>query len=186
MNRRNALLASGAVGLLMAGGLAAVTLPASAATSGCSVNYVVQSQWPGGFTGSVSITNLGSATTSWTLTFDFPTATQTVQQGWSATWSQSGAHVTAASLSWNGSLGTNASTSIGFNGGWSGTNPVPTSFALNGTACNGSVSSPSPSRAPSSAPPSSRPPSSPPSSQPPSSPPPGGAAPALHVSGNHL
>jgi endoglucanase len=185
MNRRNALLAAAGVGALVAGGLAAVTLPASAATTGCLVSYTVQSQWPGGFTGSVSITNLGSAVTSWTLTFDFPTTSQSVTQGWSATWSQSGTHVSAASLSWNGSLGTNAATSIGFNGAWSGTNPVPTSFAVNGTSCTGGVSSPSPAQS-SASPSPSRSSSPSPSPSTSTSPQPGGSAPALHVSGNHV
>jgi cellulase/cellobiase CelA1 len=76
MTRRYALLAASAAVALVTTGLVAVTLPASAATTGCSVTYAVQSQWPGGFTGSVSITNLGSALSSWTLTFDFPNANQ--------------------------------------------------------------------------------------------------------------
>ena len=46
-----------------------------------------------------------------------------------------GCGVTAAK--YNGSLGTNASTSFGFNGAGSG--GVPTAFTLNGTACTGSV-----------------------------------------------
>ena len=32
----------------------------SAASAGCSVDYTVSSQWSGGFTASVAITNLGS------------------------------------------------------------------------------------------------------------------------------
>src|SRR5581483_3119303 len=109
----------------------------------------VQSQWPGGFTGSVVITNLGSALTGWSLAFDFPDAGQKVTQGWNATWSQSGRHVTAASVGWNGDLGTNASTTIGFNGAWSAANPVPIAFTLGGTPCNGaSGGSPSPSSPP--------------------------------------
>ena len=173
MIRRNALVAAGAAGMLAAAGLLAATaVPAAAAGSGCSVSYVVQNQWSGGFTGNVAVTNLGSPVTSWTLTFDFPTTTQSVSQGWSATWSQSGTQVTASSLSWNGSLGTNASTTIGFNGTWSDSNPVPTSFALNGTPCTGAVVTPTTS-----------------ASSPTSSPTGGGGsvpAPALHVSGNSL
>ncbi|OON32434.1 cellulose-binding protein, partial [Micromonospora sp. Rc5] len=137
-------MAVGTTATLVAAGLAGLTFPAAAAATGCSVAYTVQSQWTGGFSGNIAITNLGSAVTGWTLTFDFPTSGQQVTQGWSATWSQSGTRVSAASLSWNGSLGTGGSTAIGFNGSWSGSNPVPTSFALNGTTCTGSVTSPTP------------------------------------------
>jgi hypothetical protein len=50
---------------------------------------------------------------------------------------QSGSNVTARSVSYNGSLGTGGSTSFGFNGSWTGGNPAPANFALNGTACSG-------------------------------------------------
>ena len=114
MKHRPALLAAGAAGLLAAAGIAVIaTTTASAATTGCSVNYTVQSQWSGGFTGAISITNLGAPVTSWTLGFSFPNSAQKITQGWSAVYTQSGQNVTAASYSWNGSLGTNASTTIG-------------------------------------------------------------------------
>ncbi|MBN6545826.1 cellulose binding domain-containing protein, partial [Actinacidiphila bryophytorum] len=127
MIRRRILAAASAAGMVAAAGLMATVLPgtASAAGSGCSVTYTVQNQWSGGFGASVSITNLGAPVSGWTLGFDFPAAGQSVTQGWNATWAQSGKSVTAASLSWNGSLATNGSTAIGFNGAWSSTNPVP-------------------------------------------------------------
>jgi hypothetical protein len=163
MTHRRALLAVGAAGALVLGGLATAIPPASAAATGCSITYTVQSQWPGGFTSDVAITNLGDAMSNWTLTFDFPNTGQKVTQGWSATWAQSGTRASAASMSWNGSLGTGASTTIGFTGSWSGANPAPGSFALNGTTCTGSVTPP------------------------PTDPPPaGGPAPKLHVSGNKI
>ena len=175
-----------AAGLLTAFAMVAfIRAPlAQAATSGCSVNYVVQNQWPGGFTGAVTITNLGSTVNGWTLGFDFPTSAQQVSQGWSATWAQSGRHVTAANLSWNATLGSGGSTSIGFNGVWSGTNQVPTAFTLNGVGCTGSVST-SPSTSPSASPSTGPSPSTSPSTSPPPSQPPG-TAPALHVAGNKL
>jgi hypothetical protein len=140
MKHRHALLlAVAATGALV---LAGTALPSTAAATGCSVTYKVQSQWTGGFTADVAITNLGPAVPDWTLTFDFPTSDQKVVQGWSANWAQSGTRISAASLSWNGALSTGASTSIGFVGGWNGTNPVPASFALNGTTCTGSVTEP--------------------------------------------
>jgi Cellulose binding domain/Glycosyl hydrolase family 12 len=127
-----ALAATGAVAL-------ALTQPAAAA-SGCQVSYTTSS-WPGGFTASISITNLGSPVTSWTLAFTLP-GNEAVAQGWSANYSQSGQNVTAANASYNGSLATNGSTSIGFNGSYSGGSfpGNPASFTLNGTPCTGTVS----------------------------------------------
>ena len=107
----------------------------SAASAGCSVGYTVSSQWTGGFTASVAITNLGSPVNSWTLTWNF-TAGQQVTQGWNATYSQSGTQVTAVSESYNGDLGTGGSTTIGFNGSWNNSaNPAMESFCRNGVTC---------------------------------------------------
>ena len=71
----------------------------------------------------------------WTLRFTFPNSGQRVTQGWSATWTQSGAQVTATNVAWNGSLPPGASTGIGFNGTHTGSNPRPTAFTLNGSPC---------------------------------------------------
>src|SRR3954453_14222014 len=101
-----------AAGLLTAVGSLALVLPsASAAASGCKVDYKIASQWPGGFQGDVAVTNLGDAATSWTLAFDFGSAAQKVTQGWSAVWTQQGVHVAAANAGWNGTLGTGATVS---------------------------------------------------------------------------
>ncbi len=111
-----------------------VTTPAAPTAGACQVTYSVN-DWGGGFTGTVTIKNTGTAAISgWTLGFSFA-GNQTVSQGWSATWSQSGKTVTATSLSYNGALAPGASTSIGFNGAYSGTNPAPTSFTVNGVGC---------------------------------------------------
>jgi hypothetical protein len=166
MSRRKLLPALCAAGALLAAWLGVVPQSTAAAT-GCTVSYTVQSEWSGGFTANVAITNLGSALNGWSLTYDFANADQKVVQGWSATWSQSGVHVTAASLNWNSTLGANASTTIGYAGSWSGADPVPASFSLNGTVCNGSVVTPTPTPTPTVTPTY-------------------GTAPALHVSGNHL
>ncbi|MEJ3745458.1 family 43 glycosylhydrolase [Actinomycetes bacterium KLBMP 9797] len=138
----------------LGGGLTAVT--SASAAAGCSVTYSVGSQWQGGFTGNVAITNLGDPLTAWTLTWSF-TGGQQITQGWSAVFSQSGAQVTARNQTWNGNLATNATVSAGFNASWNNsTNPAPTTFALNGVACTGSTTPPT------SAPPTSVPPTSPP------------------------
>ena len=119
-------------------GLVAVQTTAAQAAVSCDVSYT-SNDWSngssGGFTASITIENRGDALSNWTLTFDFPTTGQRYEQGWSATWSQSGTRVTAQNMEWNGSLATGASTSIGFNGSWTGSNPAPTSFAINGTTC---------------------------------------------------
>jgi lysophospholipase L1-like esterase len=114
--------------------------PSSTSTPGtgsaCKVSYVVQNQWPGGFTTSVTITNTGSTTLNgWMLAFIFPDASQQVTQGWNATWSQSGQQVTAANPVWSTSLAAGASAGIGFNGVFGSSNPVPASFTLSGVTC---------------------------------------------------
>ena len=131
-------LAAPAVLVLVAGTTTVLAqAPASAAVA-CQVSYT-SNDWSngssGGFTAAITIENRGDALSNWTLTFDFPTTGQRYEQGWSATWSQSGTRVTAQNMPWNGSLATGASTSIGFNGTWTGSNPAPTSFAINGTTC---------------------------------------------------
>jgi hypothetical protein len=131
-----------AAALVAAAGVSVIMAPPAAAAVGCRITYSVTNQWPGGFGANVTINNLGDPVNGWTVVWTFG-AGQTVGQHWSATITQSGSTVTARNAGYNGSLGTNASTSFGFNGSWNNsTNPVPTSFTLNGTACTGSVTNP--------------------------------------------
>ncbi|WP_082495280.1 non-reducing end alpha-L-arabinofuranosidase family hydrolase, partial [Cellulomonas sp. Leaf334] len=111
--------------------------PTSGPGTGCSVSYT-SNQWNSGFTASVKITNLGSAINGWTLTWAFP-GNQTVTQAWSTTATQSGNQVTARNVSYNPQIPAGGTVEFGFNGAYSGSNPAPTSFSLNGTPCNGSV-----------------------------------------------
>lgn len=136
--RRNWSAALAATTLLT--GAAVAQAPGASAATGCRVDYVVSSQWSNGFTAGVKVTNLGDAVSGWVLTWTFP-AGQTVTQAWSATVTQSGAAVSARNASYNGTLGTGATAELGFNGSYVGSNPVPTSFALNGTTCTGSPTS---------------------------------------------
>ncbi|MFI5892389.1 glycoside hydrolase family 48 protein [Actinoplanes sp. NPDC051513] len=137
---RRGLAVAGTV-VLGAGIALAAGVPAQAA-AGCTVVYKVASQWPGGFTGDIQITNSGDPVSSWKLEYDFPDAAQKVGQGWNGVYSQSGQHVTVNNASWNGSIGTNATVGTGFNGTFGSANPVPTAFSLNGTACNGATAAP--------------------------------------------
>ncbi|WP_333748221.1 cellulase family glycosylhydrolase [Streptomyces sp. IBSBF 2394] len=138
MKRLLALLATGASII----GLAVLAGPPAQAATGCTAEYTVTSQWEGGFQAGVKITNLGDPVSGWTLGFTMPDAGQKVVQGWNATWSQSGSTVTAGGVDWNRTLSTGASADLGFVGSFTGSNPVPTSFALNGVTCTGSVTGP--------------------------------------------
>jgi hypothetical protein len=140
MFRRTPVVATAIATLSAAAAVVVVALPAAAAT-GCSVQYTIASQWQGGFGANVTIKNLGDPISSWTLVWSYG-AGQQVTQFWNATVTQSGAQVTAKNVSYNGSVATNATTSFGFNASWNNSsNPAPTSFTLNGTACTGTVSS---------------------------------------------
>ncbi|XTZ15498.1 cellulase family glycosylhydrolase [Micromonospora echinospora] len=181
---RRQLAVAGAIGALAMGATAILPTEDAVAAAGCEVTYTTSS-WTGGFTASISIKNLGDAINGWTLGFSFPDAGQRVGQGWSATYSQTGPAVTARNMSYNGALASGASTSIGFNGTWTGSNPAPTSFTLNGTVCNGSTD-------PTTPPPTTPPPTTPPpTTPPPTTPPPGGQTPVavngqLRVCGANL
>uniref|UniRef100_UPI0031DF95B9 pectate lyase family protein n=1 Tax=Saccharothrix mutabilis TaxID=33921 RepID=UPI0031DF95B9 len=126
-------------------GVAAAVLPAAlvlvggasaGAATGCRVDYKVTNQWQGGFGAEVVVTNLGDRLDGWALKWDF-TAGQRVDQGWNGTFGQSGSTVTVTNASWNASLATGATAALGFNGTWTGSNPAPTSFTLNGVSCTG-------------------------------------------------
>ena len=112
------------------------------AASYCQVAYTVTNQWSSGFGANITIQNTsGSAWSNWTLAFAFPASGQTVTQLWNGTVSQSGQNVTVTNVSYNGAVAANASVNPtpGFNGSWSGSNPVPTGFSVNGNACNESI-----------------------------------------------
>jgi endoglucanase len=162
-----------AAALLIAGPPVAVAAlaaasDAGAATAGCAVTYTANT-WNTGFTADIKITNLGDPVTAWTLGFSFP-GDQHVTGGWSATYSQTGRAVTARSVDYNGALATGASTGIGFQATYTGTNAAPAAFTLNGGACTGAPSTGTPTPTPTAT----------------TAPPPPGTAPDLTVSGNRL
>ena len=152
MRRRASAAIACTAAVIAAVGTGVLTELPSFAATGCTVTYSIANQWPGGFGANVTIKNLGDPITGWTLVWSF-SAGQQVTQYWSTTITQSGSQVTARNVDYNGSLATNATASFGFNGTWNGSNPVPTSFTLNGVACTGGVSgSPTPTRSPSRSP----------------------------------
>jgi endo-1,4-beta-xylanase len=102
--------------------------PSSPPASGaCSATYTILSQWNTGFQATVTVQNGSAARSSWTVSWAFPNG-QTITQLWNGTFTQSGSAVTVRNASYNGSLGTSASTSFGFTGNWSGSNGAPSSL----------------------------------------------------------
>jgi len=137
--RRSRLTVAAGVLTVAAAAVTVGAVPAARAAAGCRVDYAVASQWQGGFSANVDVTNLGDPVASWQLTWTF-TAGQRVTQLWNGTVAQSGDRVAVGNAAWNGSLATGASTRLGFTGSLTGSaNPVPTGFAVNGTPCNGPV-----------------------------------------------
>ncbi|WP_117208553.1 glycoside hydrolase family 6 protein [Allorhizocola rhizosphaerae] len=140
---RRLLACAGISALVSTAVVVAPAQPAHAAVV-CAVTY--QKSWDNGsgFGAGVTIRNLGDPIASWTLTFTFPGNQRIVDSGWSANWRQDGPNVTATSMPWNGNLGANASTAIGFNGTYSGANTDPVDFAINGVPCSGTPRPPTP------------------------------------------
>ncbi|HKF49956.1 MAG TPA: glycoside hydrolase family 48 protein [Terracidiphilus sp.] len=110
----------------------------TASTGACQVVYTISPQNSTAFGAAITIENTSTtALSSWTLTWTFANG-QTVSSLWNGIASQSGANVTVTNEPYNGSIPAGGSvTGIGFNGTWSGTNSVPTNFAVNGTLCGG-------------------------------------------------
>ncbi|HEU4328122.1 MAG TPA: cellulose binding domain-containing protein [Roseiflexaceae bacterium] len=109
--------------------------PTPGAGAGCQVTYTLVNQWGDGFQAEVLIKNTGSAPLSgWTLGWTFPSG-QTITQLWNGSHAQTGADVSVQNLSWNATIASNATQSVGFLGRWSGSNAKPASFQLNGTLC---------------------------------------------------
>jgi hypothetical protein len=130
-SRRTALLAAA----LVAGPfLLTVAQPAAAAAS-CQVDYQIQAQWPNGFVAGITIDNFGPPISGWTLVWTFPVDGQTVANGHNANFHQDGRVVTVTNLPFNSNIGTGQNLFLGFNGGYTSTNPRPTDFTLNGQPC---------------------------------------------------
>ncbi|GIG23431.1 rhamnogalacturonan lyase [Cellulomonas chitinilytica] len=142
------VLAAG-LGVTGAGLVGAATASAAVA---CRVTYTVTNQWSTGFGADVKIENVGDAVSGWRLTWSFG-AGQTITQAWNGTATQSGSNVTVTDAGYNGAIPSGGSAGFGFNGTWNGSsNPVPTSFALNGTTCTGTVPTTNPTTTPTTTP----------------------------------
>jgi cellulase/cellobiase CelA1 len=104
-------------------------------TPPCSVSYVRQSEWAGGFVANVTIRNTSAGPiANWTLLFTF-NGDQRITNAWNATVSQSGAQVSARGPAYQPTIAANSTYTFGFQGTWHVSDAPPTSFTLNGTAC---------------------------------------------------
>src|SRR3954464_6476913 len=121
--RRRWAVAGIVAGVVLAGAATGNGDAAQAAT-GCRVSYTITSQWPGGFGAAVDIGNLGDPINSWTLTWAFG-AGQTITQLWNGSYTRSGAQISVTNASYNATIASGGSATFGFNGAWTGSNPVP-------------------------------------------------------------
>jgi uncharacterized protein (DUF1800 family) len=124
--------------LLAAGDFGMLESTEGQSTGNCDISYRLTTQWNVGFQAEVTITNNGPAINGWTVNWTFP-GTQSIYELWNGVVTQTGANVTVRNASYNASIPTGGRVSFGFNANWSGSNPLPTSFTLNGQTCGGAT-----------------------------------------------
>ncbi len=79
----------------------------------CTATYSLVNSWSGGYQGQITVTAGSSGLSGWKVSWTFP-GSQQISQMWNATYTQSGANVTATSMSYDGTLAAGASTTFGF------------------------------------------------------------------------
>ena len=102
--------------------------PTTTASSGtCSGTYSVVNSWSGGFQGQVVVKNTGSGTLNgWSLGWKFP-GSQTITDLWDGSYTQSGETVAVSNASFDGSLASGATATVGFTA--TGTSASPSSVS---------------------------------------------------------
>ncbi|SPE38469.1 hypothetical protein SBA3_2890014 [Candidatus Sulfopaludibacter sp. SbA3] len=124
-----------------ANGESAASNQASATTQAsglsCSVVYTVTTQWNVGFGTAITIKNTGSTPINgWQLKWTWA-GNQQITEAWNSNYTQSGANATLTNAAWNSTIAAGSTVSgIGFNGSYSGSNPAPAAFYVNGTLCH--------------------------------------------------
>ena len=111
--------------------------PTAVAGLQCQVAYKLDSDWGSGFEAEIAITNTGPGSINgWKVSWTWP-GTQQTTQSWNATYVQTGNSVTLTNLSYNPTIAAGAvQSSVGFLGTYTGSNPAPAVFYLNGTRCH--------------------------------------------------
>lgn len=101
----------------------------------CNVTYTIDGAWSDGFIASVTIRNAASQPLNgWRLTWRFA-GDQQIVEAWNGTAQQADNEVVVSDAGWNALLPPGGVASFGFRGSYSGANPAPGEFMLNGTAC---------------------------------------------------
>jgi len=85
--------------------------PAPPPSPDVDLSLAVTSDWGSGYCSQVTLTTASTAPVDWSVTFPID---GTVRELWSATWSQSGAEVTAQGLDWNDTVASGAPARFGF------------------------------------------------------------------------
>jgi hypothetical protein len=128
--------------MLIAGSVGELKKAQGQSTSTCNGSYRETTFWNVGFQGEVTVVNNGPAINGWTVTFTFPTSTQTIYELWNGVYTQTGQQVTVSNASYNANVPAGGSITFGFNANWSGSHPAPTGFILNGQSCGGTGGTP--------------------------------------------
>jgi cellulase/cellobiase CelA1 len=91
----------------------AAVVQSAPASSSFSCVYRITAVWPGGFAVQITLANTGTSPLTWSLTWTLPGGQQ-ITSGWNASFSQSGATVTAAGASYNRIIPPGGSVTFGF------------------------------------------------------------------------
>ena len=97
-------------------------------SAGCTAAYTVTNSWSGGFQGQVTVTAGSSPVSGWKVEWTYP-ATETINNLWNGTYTQSGNAVQVSNANYNGSLAAGASTTFGFTANDNGSDAAPASVS---------------------------------------------------------
>jgi chitinase len=147
MFRRRARLIAGVAAAFVVTGLALVVPGSAVAANGQAATFTKTSDWGTGWEGNYKITNSGAAITSWTLAFDLQSGAR-ITSLWEGTYTQSGTRVTVRNQSWNGTIATGGSVTVGFDVAYSGSYVAPANCSLNGGSCAAGGTGPTPTVTP--------------------------------------
>ncbi|MBB4913222.1 cellulose binding domain-containing protein [Streptosporangium saharense] len=104
-------------------------------TPTCSVSYRAAT-WSSLLNAEITVRNIGTTPIDgWTLTVDYPASSVQLTSGWSADWTQTGTRLTGKNRQWNKVIPVGSTTQIGFTASYTGSQPAPVNFALNGRLC---------------------------------------------------